>query len=60
MTTEERTILLGHASDLESGHHGLPGVARLIRKAVVEADKVADLEATIADLRTPMQVGGTE
>ena len=27
MTTEQRAILLGHASDLESGHHGLPGVA---------------------------------
>lgn len=59
MTTEERTILLGHASDLEAGHHGLPGVAKIIRKAVVEADKVKDLEDTIADLRKPMQ-GTTE
>ena len=50
MTTESRTILLGHASDLESGHHGLPGVAKLIRQVVVKADGVNELEERVSAL----------
>lgn len=58
MTTEDRTILLGHAADLEAGHHGLPGVSKLIRKLLLELDSANE---TIAVLRTPpVGTGGTE
>lgn len=57
MTADERTILLGHAADLRQGHHGLPLVADLIVKAVMELEAAND---TIEALRKPMAVGGTE
>lgn len=58
MTNEDRHMVLSHIQKLEfNGHVSL---AHVLRSVLVEADKVPDLEATIADLRTPMQVGGTE
>lgn len=40
--------------------HGMPYVAQAIRRAVLLADSVPELQATIEELRKPMAGGVTE